>query len=519
MIEIDLAPAPTSSPSSASASRGAAEEFASALQEAGGRGDGAPCDRAAEAPGRDDHAARERTPESRPTERPEIDRSADDPTDRTDAASEADTADAAASADGADETVIDGVAENGPEQQPVVTLPMEVLTPSAPAPVEAGEPVVAADTEAEAEAEGEVAAVAPAVLDAVAPDAAADGAPVAVAEVIAGADEAPSATDGVEELETEVASPISTAGDAEAGVAGDTETVEAFPSSVETGEQLTTAALKAEAATVLAAAPVTPDPVATAGTDASIGERDIAISAAEPAAQVAVAAEPAAEVAVAAEPAVEVAVAAEPAAEVAVAAERSPSAPNPTPAAPGLAAVPAAEATAAAVAEVVTPTQVSTPAAGTTVDPLAAADAAAVAEIDVPTPPQQIAEALRDVRRMTDGSHRLSLQLHPEELGVVQLEVAVRDGQLHLRAATELDSTRRLLNASLPELRAQLADAGVSAGSLEVGAETAGEGRSTRDNGASSTTRSGFDESVPNNPSGVADAATPTAPGRLDVRL
>ena len=487
MIEIDLAPAPTSSPSSASAPRGAAEDFAAALHEAGGRDGGAPHDRAADAPGRDDHAARERTPESRPTERPEIDRSTDDSTDRTDAASAADTTDAAAATDAADEPVVEDVADNGPEQPPVVTLPMELLTPSTPAPVETGEPVVAVDAETDAE----VADIVPAVLDAVAPDAAADGAPVAVAEVIAGADEAPSATDGTEELESEIASPIPTAGDAEAEMPGDTETVEALPSSVETDEQLTTAAPKAEAATVLGATPVTSNPVPTTDTEASTGDGDLSVAA----------------------------VTAETAVDTATVAERGPSAPTPTPATPGLAAAPTAEATAAAVAEVATPTQVSTPAAATTVDPLAAADAAAAAEIDVPTPPQQIAEALRDVRRMTDGSHRLSLQLHPEELGVVQLEVAVRDGQLHLRAATELDSTRRLLNASLPELRAQLADAGVSAGSLEVGAETAGGDRSARDDDASSTARAGFDESVPTDPSGVADAATLTAPGRLDVRL
>ncbi len=176
----------------------------------------------------------------------------------------------------------------------------------------------------------------------------------------------------------------------------------------------------------------------------------------------------------------------------------------------------------AAAVETLAPVPATTPAAATAVDPTAAAEAAAAAELDLPTPPQQIAEALRDVRRLADGSHRLSLQLYPEELGVVQLEVAVRDGQLHLRAATELESTRRLLTASLPELRGQLAEAGVSAGSLEVGAETAGGDRSARD-GSPDTAQSASHPSSPApasaTPAATTSTSTPTAAGRLDVRI
>ena len=183
------------------------------------------------------------------------------------------------------------------------------------------------------------------------------------------------------------------------------------------------------------------------------------------------------------------------------------------------ATVPADVAVAAAV-ETLAPVPATTPAAATAVDPTAAAEAAAAAELEIPTPPQQIAEALRDVRRLADGSHRLSLQLYPEELGVVQLEVAVRDGQLHLRAATELESTRRLLTASLPELRGQLTEAGVSAGSLEVGAETAGGDRSARDGSPDTTQRASHPaRPAPASATTEATTSTPTAAGRLDVRI
>ena len=198
-------------------------------------------------------------------------------------------------------------------------------------------------------------------------------------------------------------------------------------------------------------------------------------------------------------------------------------APAPSTATPSPApATVSADAAVAAATELLTPAPTTPPAGATTVDPTAAAEAAAAAELDIPTPPQQIAEALRDVRRLADGSHRLSLQLYPEELGVVQLEVAVRDGQLHLRAATELESTRRLLTASLPELRGQLTEAGVTAGSLEVGAETAGGDRSARDGSPDATRRAAQGPSLASTSTSAAaapTASTPTAPGRLDVRI
>ena len=131
------------------------------------------------------------------------------------------------------------------------------------------------------------------------------------------------------------------------------------------------------------------------------------------------------------------------------------------------------------------------------------------------TPTQQVAEALREVRRLADGSHRLSLQLHPEELGAVQLEIAMRDGRLHVRAVAETEAARIALEQHLPELRSELRDAGVRAGSLEVGPDTSGRDRSaaaSRD---------------PQRPSGAPRDAEPPAPSTtqpsatsgLDIRL
>ncbi|MCP4228441.1 MAG: hypothetical protein GY773_34245, partial [Actinomycetia bacterium] len=144
----------------------------------------------------------------------------------------------------------------------------------------------------------------------------------------------------------------------------------------------------------------------------------------------------------------------------------------------------------------------------------------ATTQAEVPgTPAQQVAQALRDVRRLADGSHRLSLQLHPKELGVVQIEVALRDGQIHMRAVAETESTRGLLSGSLPELRGELTEAGVSAGSLEVGAETADQSGRRSPSSDRTDDRAALDSDSQSAPEITDPAPTTTADGRLDVRL
>lgn len=113
-------------------------------------------------------------------------------------------------------------------------------------------------------------------------------------------------------------------------------------------------------------------------------------------------------------------------------------------------------------------TEVAAPASGpSTAEPLLA---------DGDDPWEQLATVVRPLRQLSDGSHRLSLQLRPAELGVVHLEVALEDGVLSLRALAENLATRDVLAASLPDLRAELARSGIDLGSLEVGDHTFGAG-------------------------------------------
>lgn len=85
---------------------------------------------------------------------------------------------------------------------------------------------------------------------------------------------------------------------------------------------------------------------------------------------------------------------------------------------------------------------------------------------------EQLAAVIKPVRLQADGSHRISIALHPEELGAVHLEVSLRDGALSLRAVAEHLVSRDLLQASLPQLRAELTKAGVQLGNVDVGDQT-----------------------------------------------
>lgn len=85
---------------------------------------------------------------------------------------------------------------------------------------------------------------------------------------------------------------------------------------------------------------------------------------------------------------------------------------------------------------------------------------------------KQLATALKPVRLLSDGSQRLSVELHPAELGSVHLEVSLKDGVLSIRAVAEHVLGRDALQSSLPDLRGELTKAGVQLGNVDVGDKT-----------------------------------------------
>lgn len=140
-----------------------------------------------------------------------------------------------------------------------------------------------------------------------------------------------------------------------------------------------------------------------------------------------------------------------------------------------------------------------------------------VAPAPLPSPAEQLHPVIaRLATNGADGTHRLTLRLHPEELGPVQVTVTVREGTVHV-SLTALDDAQAVLQSGAPELRRMLEDAGLGGVGVDV--------------------HGGFDEGTSDqeghHPAGgertlagsAGPAATPTRPqrsadsGAVDLRL
>jgi flagellar hook-length control protein FliK len=119
---------------------------------------------------------------------------------------------------------------------------------------------------------------------------------------------------------------------------------------------------------------------------------------------------------------------------------------------------------------------------------LAATRAEAPAAVDAPPAapappvpvPDQIVSAVVPLHGRGDGRHEVTLELRPDHLGSIRVEVSVEHQTVHLILHAAEPATSRLLSAALPELRAALADAGLTAGHVDVGLDGGGGARHRR---------------------------------------
>jgi len=131
----------------------------------------------------------------------------------------------------------------------------------------------------------------------------------------------------------------------------------------------------------------------------------------------------------------------------------------------------------------------------------------------------QVAMHVLPLRLDADGVHRLTVHLHPADLGLVSLVAEVRDGAVHLQLAGATEAGREALRDALPDLRRELQQGGFSRCSLDLGqdAPSGGHpyGREPSERAPSFPT--------PSNPihqSTVDDViATATSARRLDLRI
>ncbi len=120
-----------------------------------------------------------------------------------------------------------------------------------------------------------------------------------------------------------------------------------------------------------------------------------------------------------------------------------------------------------------------------------------------------------------DGRHEITLELRPEELGTIRVEVRVEDRTVHLTLHAAEPATTRILSAALPELRSSLAEAGLTAGHLAVGPDGGNStGQRRRSTDAAPADRHGRAE--PGHPTGATAPVRSNRPadaGRLDLFL
>jgi flagellar hook-length control protein FliK len=151
------------------------------------------------------------------------------------------------------------------------------------------------------------------------------------------------------------------------------------------------------------------------------------------------------------------------------------------------------------------------------------ADAPASPSATPPAVPEQIVSAVVPLHGRGDGRHEVTLELRPDDLGTIRVEVSVEHQTVHLTLHAAEPSTGHLLAAVLPELRSALADAGLQAGHLAVNADGgAGTGRrhASPEPGETAERRPGRSGTAGGNDS--TDTVRPVRPataGRLDLFL
>ena len=128
---------------------------------------------------------------------------------------------------------------------------------------------------------------------------------------------------------------------------------------------------------------------------------------------------------------------------------------------------------------------------------------------------RQLSEALgqRLAANIAAGHYRLTFNVHPKELGAIDVVMEMRDGRLDAQINTSNAVTRELLGDSLPRLRDALQQSGVNLAQLQVGSDTQqgqSQGREASANSAGAQTQ---DEMS------LADAGMETVSENLELGL
>jgi len=104
--------------------------------------------------------------------------------------------------------------------------------------------------------------------------------------------------------------------------------------------------------------------------------------------------------------------------------------------------------------------------------PVAAPAAATAASAPAGPPAEQIATRIVPLRLDGDGVHRLTVHLHPADLGMVSVVAEIRDGAINVQLAGATEAGRESLRGALPDLRRELQQAGFTGCTLDLRQDT-----------------------------------------------
>jgi flagellar hook-length control protein FliK len=158
----------------------------------------------------------------------------------------------------------------------------------------------------------------------------------------------------------------------------------------------------------------------------------------------------------------------------------------------------------------------SQPVAGT------AATAAPQAPLPHPGPPAtQLAVRIAPLFLDADGVHRLTVHLHPADLGPVQVVAEIRNGEISVQLSGATDAGNDALRNALDDLRRELDKAGFSSTTLDLRQGGAGQ----QDQAArqqSGLPANGRTSTIPDASDPVPVTPQPVGPdpdGRLDIKV
>lgn len=102
---------------------------------------------------------------------------------------------------------------------------------------------------------------------------------------------------------------------------------------------------------------------------------------------------------------------------------------------------------------------------------------------------------------VAEGENRVSIKLHPPELGKVQVELVMKDNQVNARINTENVAVKEVILTNLDQLKSNIENAGISVNKFDV--EVGGF-------------KNQFDQHLPNGKSGRQDRGNQENPGLQD---